>query len=148
MKGQRYETEIERDRYTEYADGTGTIGMVYDTENDDAWIRSDRTVSIGESTTTGIQDETSFDAETGAYRVPFDCQEGEQLSMAIVTAVADIADVDPTDMEPLYDQIDPESLDRLFDTPVSDVGVSFTFHGHEVTVKQHGYIVVQPLDSR
>lgn len=60
----------------------------------------------------------------------------EAVSTAVVAAVADAKDVDPLDLEPLYETVDPDALDALFSGACgSPTEVSFTFAGFEVVVR-------------
>ncbi|NHN40034.1 hypothetical protein G9C85_00065 [Halorubellus sp. JP-L1] len=63
----------------------------------------------------------------------------ESVSMAVVHAVADEKDVSPVDVDPLYEVVDPDALNRfvgsLSSTPPEDPGcVSFPYAGCDVTV--------------
>ena len=65
--------------------------------------------------------------------------EYESLSMAVIEAVAEAEDVDPIDLRPLYDSIDPDALDSLFrfrlDGGVAaDAHLAFVYHGYEVSI--------------
>lgn len=54
-------------------------------------------------------------------------------SVAVVEAIAREAGVSPLDLPPLYDVIDPDSLDRLL--PLDGAGeMSFHYYGYEVTL--------------
>lgn len=77
--------------------------------------------------------------------------EREQPSVAVVTALADAEDVDPAELEPLYDRIDLDALDRLFaprdDGTPRDAGrVRFRTHGYEVVVTASGRVDLTELD--
>jgi hypothetical protein len=74
----------------------------------------------------------------------------EPVSLAVVRAVADANDVDPMDLdERLHDCIDPDALDRLFDSvsgkPSWDGRISFTMAGCRVEVEGRGTVLVTPL---
>jgi len=62
------------------------------------------------------------------------------VSIAVVYAVAAKRGVDPLEVPPLYDWIDPEALDALFDratVPTAggrDRHVEFRYDGHDVTI--------------
>ena len=63
------------------------------------------------------------------------------VSLAIVAAVARRQGVEPIDVPPLYEWIDPDALDALF-APTRSGGprrgrLSFVYDGHEVVV-DHG----------
>ena len=62
---------------------------------------------------------------------------------AVVRAVATVRGVDPTDLRtPLFEVIDPDALDRLFESPADDLTVSFQYHGHDVTLTADLTVVV------
>lgn len=75
--------------------------------------------------------------------------ETNAISDEVVFAVAEATGTDMTQLEPLYNVIDPDALDQLFQTPVnefprSDGRVVFTMEGCEVTVHASGEVVVTP----
>ena len=60
------------------------------------------------------------------------------VSVAVVTAIATKRGVEPTELPPLYESIDPDALDALF-APTRSGGprrgrLEFTYDGHEVAV--------------
>ena len=71
----------------------------------------------------------------------------ERISVAVVTAVADVLDRDPKTIEPLYDVVDLEALDALFgptganSRPV-DGQVTFSLEGCDVAVYANGRVEV------
>lgn len=78
--------------------------------------------------------------------------DGEQLSTAVVMALADVAGVDPAEIGvPLYDVIDPDALDNLFSdkhdgSPRMGGKVIFTILDYEVTVQSYGEIVIREIE--
>jgi hypothetical protein len=69
--------------------------------------------------------------------------------MAVVEAVATAEGVDPIELNPLNDTIDPDALDALFAStgPRGDASVgevSLHFGGHHVTVRGTGELLVRP----
>lgn len=61
------------------------------------------------------------------------------VSIAVVTAVAARRGVEPTELPPLYEWVDPDALDALFE-PTTTGGprrgrLSFTYDGHEVVLE-------------
>lgn len=58
-----------------------------------------------------------------------------QPSLAVLDLVARVEGVDPVDLDPLYDAIDPEALDTLCDPDSGFSRLEFTYHGHAVVVK-------------
>lgn len=102
-------------------------------------------------TTDVVQRAPSLDRDgRSAYRVETG---GRDLIVAIVDAVAAVADCDPTDAEfVLYDAVDPDALRRLFgDSPggaTRDEGrVVFELQGCRVEVHADGDHVVYAPDS-
>ena len=68
-----------------------------------------------------------------------------ELSTEIAMTVADAAGVDPLDLDPLYDVVDPEMLETLIETPsvAPESSITFTYAGFEVTVEGEGDIFVE-----
>ncbi len=65
----------------------------------------------------------------------------ESVSIAVVSAVARRAGVDPVELRPLYDVVDTEALDTLF---TADVGtLTFPYEGYLVTVDADGSVRVE-----
>lgn len=69
-------------------------------------------------------------------------------STAVVETVAEAAGVDATALVPLYDTLDPDSLDSLVvsgerEDHGADASVSFAFAGHLVNVHGTGEVVVR-----
>lgn len=87
------------------------------------------------------------------YQFYYDADEPASLSETIVTAIADIAAVDVTDLDPLYERVDPDSLNSIFqpasdDTPRSGGEIRFVLSDYEVTVSGNGHIVIDaPTDE-
>lgn len=72
------------------------------------------------------------------------------ISNRVATEVADTLNVDPLEIDPLYENIDPDALDGLFQTsarPHSDSYVGFTMEGCTVAVYGSGRIEVAPPDE-
>lgn len=67
-------------------------------------------------------------------------------SLHVIEAVADADDVDPASLEPpLYDVVDTNALDRLFEPTASETTarrgqVSFRYRGYEITVHSSGRV--------
>lgn len=76
----------------------------------------------------------------------------EPPSRSVIRAVASVNGTDPTEMQPLYEAIDPDALDRVFESgpdrsqPLTDGLVSFRFGACHVTVYADGRTVVEPDD--
>ena len=63
------------------------------------------------------------------------------ISERIVLGVADAEGVDHSELDPLYETIDPDALDVLFRPDVRG-SISFTYQGHNVAVGSDGGVSV------
>ena len=75
---------------------------------------------------------------------------GERVSEVVVTAVADAKGVDPLDLDPLYDSVDPDALDSLFRGSTgagSATEIRFEMAACEVVVREGNEVVVAPMAS-
>lgn len=90
-------------------------------------------------------DEPDASRQTFSY----DRSESQSVALAVVQAVATVADVDALSLEPrLYDVIDPDALHRLMSGGTDGVvRVSFEFGEHLVTVTNDNELTVQPLTA-
>ena len=90
-------------------------------------------------------------SQAKAYEV-----ENRSLPVAVVEAIASFANRDPTvtdnngedtGLQPLYETIDPDALDSLFQTPQgessADGMIKFDHCGYEITVKSNGIVIVK-----
>lgn len=72
------------------------------------------------------------------------------MSARVVARVAEAAGVEPTDLDPLYDQVDPDALNELFE-PTGDGTVRgpgtviLELAGHRVFAYSDGTVIVQSL---
>ncbi|WP_324663077.1 HalOD1 output domain-containing protein [Haloarcula sediminis] len=70
------------------------------------------------------------------------------MTVAVVEAVSSFENCDPTDLPPLYDTLDADALDALFET---DGGrgctVSFPFSDSHVTIENGERIVVEAPET-
>lgn len=70
----------------------------------------------------------------------------EPPSQAVILAVADAEGVDPIELPPLSDTINPEVLDEL---PAREKGeVRITYHGYTVTVNHQGVVDLESENSK
>lgn len=74
------------------------------------------------------------------------------ISNEVVLAVARATNSDPTELDPLYEVVDPDALDQLFQPQFNGTErrggrVMFSIDGCEVTVHANGDIDVTPLDD-
>ncbi len=70
------------------------------------------------------------------------------LSFSVIVTVADAKGVDPTELPPLHDTVDPDALDALFTTRQDSEGqpsdaVIFTYADRRVMVTRDGQISLE-----
>ena len=71
------------------------------------------------------------------------------LSVAVIEAVASVSGRDPTEIEPMYEYVDPDALDALFESGerrTAGSTVSFPVADHLVVAHSDGEIAVYPRD--
>lgn len=77
----------------------------------------------------------------------------EELSVCerVIERIADVEGVEPTSLTPLYEVIDPDSLDNLFAPTMSGDRarghVVFSYNGHVVSVRGDGRIELDDPDA-
>lgn len=90
----------------------------------------------------------SEDFQTLTYEIGRD----KSPSDAVVRAVAEFTHTPPLDLDPLYDTVDPDHLDALFegtsdDTVRTDRTFTFTFAGCVVSVTADEISVSEPEET-
>ena len=69
----------------------------------------------------------------------FTCTGDESVSATVVRSVAAFTGRDPLSMEPLYQSVDPDALNALFESPSQRTGsIEFSFCGLRVEVTASG----------
>ncbi|THE65666.1 hypothetical protein D8Y22_05650 [Salinadaptatus halalkaliphilus] len=77
-------------------------------------------------------------------KVETEIPEEKRVSQTVVEAVAEAEGVRPVELTPpLYDAIDPEALDRLFDDSLTVGKVIFNYNDCEISVFSDGYVAVE-----
>ncbi|WP_254863964.1 HalOD1 output domain-containing protein [Halovivax gelatinilyticus] len=75
------------------------------------------------------------------------CRSGD-VSETVVMTVAEAKGVDPLELDPLYDVIDPDALNSLFQpsvgSPPAPMDLRFSMAGCEVVVRGDGEVLVTP----
>ncbi|OLZ42489.1 hypothetical protein A6E15_16640 [Natrinema saccharevitans] len=67
----------------------------------------------------------------------------DSISLRVIDALADATNTDASELEPLYDVVDPEALDQLFQSGSgADVRVEFEYYGMLVEVRGDGTVTV------
>lgn len=72
-------------------------------------------------------------------------QIGNELpTVAVLGAIETLEDADFTELPPLYESIDPEALDTVFQN-LDHGEVTFTYHGYTITIQDSGTFYVEAL---
>lgn len=92
-------------------------------------------------------DTSRIDREMETAFVSYDWDSDESIAETIVSTVAKLSNAEPEDIDRLYDRIDPDSLETIFEPANESIGrnaghVSFSFETYTVTIHATGTIVV------
>lgn len=89
-------------------------------------------------------DSETTDAGESSFVTTFDPAAGDRPSEAVVTAVAAVDGERPLELDPLYDAIDPDALNTLFEharrVGDSTQRLRFPYAGFDVSVRSDGRI--------
>lgn len=95
----------------------------------------------------------TFDPVTNSYQLQIDRRHDEAVTAAVTRGVAAVTDTPLSELDPLFDTVDPDALNRLFDptagTSRRDNGwVSFEFNDCAVRVYAPGIIEITPAEDK
>jgi len=68
-------------------------------------------------------------------------------SAAVIRAVAAVEGVEPTELDVLYDTIDPDAIDQLAGIGNEGVKITFQYNGYEITVRGDDVLFLWEADS-
>jgi hypothetical protein len=97
-------------------------------------------------TETHTVDAVEYQSET-PLRVQADWSGSETLDSAITCAISRATGVSVTDLEPLYEYMDPDALHEFVASMrdrETETSITFQYEGHDVTVREDGEILVWP----
>ncbi|GAB3675790.1 HalOD1 output domain-containing protein [Halopiger thermotolerans] len=106
----------------------------------------DRPTPVGDT----IERTVYYDPDRGTYHTQCDADDYEPVSTALLLTVSSVLGVEPDDLEPLSERVDPDALNSLFadwcaDEPrVGNGTVSFSFSQCAVTIRADGELVIDP----
>lgn len=75
--------------------------------------------------------------------------DADTAAISVINAIAALTGIPPTSMEPLYESVDPEALERVLESGAdgscgsSTLSVSFTHEGCGVTIRADGQLTVR-----
>lgn len=84
--------------------------------------------------------EPKFDSRSGGYWIDFDPHSSWPVSTAVVLALSSLTGTEPTEMRPLNDLVDADSLNAHVRGRERNAELSFDFHGYLVSVRGDGRI--------
>jgi len=91
-------------------------------------------------------DHASQFEKKNVYREIHEWDSSASLTGTVVAALANFKEVESTEMEPLYEHVDPDALEALFDPTGdgfrTDGRVSFSIDDNQVTIHSHGEFAV------
>lgn len=96
--------------------------------------------------TASVDNRPAFERDDGTHTARYDWDRGDTPSASIVRAVAAVRGTDPTTMRPLYEVVDTNAVDRLFDRGprARPERLSVHYEGCAVTIYGDGQVVVAP----
>jgi hypothetical protein len=96
-----------------------------------------------------LTEQVEYEPETEAYLVSYDPDESCSLTYIITSLVAVATDKDQEMMEPLFEVLDPDALEKLFQLQDGQtVRVEFKYCGCEVAAMSDGEVsVTSPADG-
>lgn len=82
-----------------------------------------------------------------SFDTTLDLARGESPSEAVLRSLAAVTGVDQLEIEPpLYESIDPDALDQLFESAQSDdLHVSFAHSDHRIIIDGNGDLSIQEV---
>lgn len=87
----------------------------------------------------GERRDSSPDNHAHVHEIRRDPASEDDIALTIVGHVADVANVDPLEMAPIYESVDTDALNRLFGSEGRASGsqrLTFSFEGYTVTVTE------------
>jgi hypothetical protein len=90
---------------------------------------------------TDDSDGPTYNPRTDTY---VDGCDGREASVAVMESLADIRHCVPTELEPLYQSVDPDALDSLIRSASPSLRVQIDLDGFEVVVTGAGRLEITP----
>ena len=93
-----------------------------------------------------------YDGCRGTYHAWYESGDDEPMSLALLAMVSSVLQVESTDLEVLYQHVDPDALDALLAHWLDDESrarrgsISFPFARCGVTLCADGEIVIDPVN--
>ncbi|WP_440765270.1 HalOD1 output domain-containing protein [Natronorubrum sp. DTA7] len=101
-----------------------------------------------------MKPEPPLDATAGSSSpnsVHHDFTGDQTASLAVIEAIAAVSGTDPVELPPLYDVINPDALNALFEPHERRTGsglhVEFSYNGFDIVVREGPEVVVRLEDA-
>lgn len=94
----------------------------------------------------------TYNPQTNTYCLHHDWARDHTVALTVTRGIAVITNTAPTELDPLYEQINADALNQLFSSDSEPPGehggrVTFTTSAYEVTVYADGTIEIRPCDE-
>lgn len=89
-----------------------------------------------------------FDPGSDRFQVYHDTGWSWTVTTTLVFSLSSVTTVAPTDMLPLNRAVDPDALDMHVRGRDRGAKLTFSFHGHRITVRDSGHITFSPLEGQ
>lgn len=88
------------------------------------------------------------DSRSGSGCVDHNPRDPWPVSTTVVLAISSLAGIDPTELRPLNDVVDPDALNQhVHEIRERDAELSFCYHGYRVTVRGDGHIELAVIEG-
>ncbi|WP_238709371.1 HalOD1 output domain-containing protein [Natronorubrum halophilum] len=82
----------------------------------------------------------------------YEIGQDESVSMATIRAVSAVKECDPCTLTPLYEAIEPDALNKLYeqkprDTDKAGCKAEFVFSDYHITIENGEYLTLQPVET-
>lgn len=78
-----------------------------------------------------------------SYHTHFDASNPNEPATAIVRALSTVTETPPTELDPLYETVDTDALNRLFGRPDTSLSLEFDVDDWTVVVTDEGRLSVE-----
>jgi hypothetical protein len=93
-----------------------------------------------------IIDSVDYDPDSDTYRAEF-IPSAVEPSAAIVAALASVRRCETSDLKPLYNDIDTDSLNTLIGSATDETTVTFEVDEFSITIRASGVVEIVPPEA-
>jgi hypothetical protein len=94
-------------------------------------------------------DEARTDSFEGHNQYQHNWGVDDSITTTVIQSVADVSGVSQTDLDPIFETVDPDALDQVLASLQWNAmaEVRFDYSGHRVVIRGDGRITVKPLEQ-